>query len=61
MAIKVNLVEKDTQYSPQLEVQQYNAIKNQVAMFGESLGTPTTQAIVQSGQYRSHSGLRRHA
>lgn len=43
---KVNLVEKDTQYSPQLEVQQYNAIKNQVAMFGESLGTPTTQAIV---------------
>ena len=44
---QVHLVEKDTQYSPQLEVQQYNAIKDQVAMFGESLGTPTTQAIVQ--------------
>ncbi len=43
---QIKLVEKDTQYSPQLEVQQYNAIKNQVAMFGESLGTPTTQAIV---------------
>jgi ABC-type branched-subunit amino acid transport system substrate-binding protein len=42
---KINLTEKDTAYDPNQEVQQYNAIKNQVAMFGESLGTPTTQAI----------------
>ena len=43
---KVKLVEKDTQYNPQLEVSAYQQIKNQVAMFAESLGTPTTQAIV---------------
>ncbi len=42
----VNLIEKDTQYNPQLEVSAYQQIKNQVAMFAESLGTPTTQAIV---------------
>ncbi len=42
----VNLTEKDTQYDPQLEVSDYQQIKNQVAMFAESLGTPTTQAIV---------------
>ena len=42
---KVNLVEKDTQYSPQLQVQQYNLIHNQVLMLAESLGTPTTFAI----------------
>jgi len=43
---KIKLVEKDTQYDPQLEVSAYQQIKNQVAMFAESLGTPTTQAIV---------------
>lgn len=42
---KVNLVEKDTKYDPSTEVEQYNAIKGQVLMFAESLGTPTTQAI----------------
>src|SRR5713101_5125059 len=42
---KVNLVEKDTQYNPQLQVQQYNLIHNQVLMIAESLGTPTTFAI----------------
>lgn len=44
---KINLVEKDTQYNPQIQVQQYNAIHNDVLMLAESLGTPTTQAIVQ--------------
>jgi ABC-type branched-subunit amino acid transport system substrate-binding protein len=43
---QIKLVEKDTVYDPQQEVTQYNAIKSQVAMFAESLGTPTTQAIV---------------
>lgn len=42
---KVNLVEKDTQYSPQIQVQQYSLIHNQVLMLAESLGTPTTFAI----------------
>ncbi len=43
---KVKLIERDTQYDPQVEVSDYQQIKNQVAMFAESLGTPTTQAIV---------------
>ncbi|HET8906700.1 MAG TPA: ABC transporter substrate-binding protein, partial [Ktedonobacterales bacterium] len=42
----VNLVEKDSQYNPQLQVQLYNQIHNQVLMLAESLGSPTTQAIV---------------
>src|SRR5258708_33914802 len=42
---KVNLIEKDTQYSPQLQVQAYNEIHDQVLMMAESLGTPTTFAI----------------
>ncbi|HLV99207.1 MAG TPA: ABC transporter substrate-binding protein [Ktedonobacterales bacterium] len=42
---KVNLVEKDTQYDPQQEVVQYNAIHNQVLMMAESLGTEPTFAV----------------
>src|SRR6266702_8221276 len=42
---KVNLVEKDSQYNPQIQVQQYGLIHNQVLMMAESLGTPTTFAI----------------
>src|SRR5690349_13578950 len=42
---KVNFVEKDTQYNPQLQVEQYNAIHKQVLMIADSLGTPTTFAI----------------
>jgi ABC-type branched-subunit amino acid transport system substrate-binding protein len=42
---KVNFVEKDTQYNPQLQVEQYNAIHSQVLMIADSLGTPTTFAI----------------
>lgn len=43
---KVNLVEKDSQYNPQIQVQMYNQIHNQVLMLAESMGSPTTQAIV---------------
>src|SRR5436309_11317732 len=42
---KVKFLEEDTQYNPQLEVQLYNQIHNQVAMIADSLGTPTTFAI----------------
>jgi ABC-type branched-subunit amino acid transport system substrate-binding protein len=43
---KVNLLEKDSMYNPQLQVQLYSQIHNQVLMMAESLGSPTTQAIV---------------
>src|SRR6266487_5359245 len=42
---KVNFLEEDTKYSPQLEVQFYNQIHTKVAMIADSLGTPTTFAI----------------
>src|SRR5436305_6702574 len=42
---KVNFAEKDSQYNPQIQVQQYNQIHNQVLMIADSLGTPTTFAI----------------
>lgn len=42
---KVNLVEKDSQYNPQIQVEQYNQIHNQVLMIADSLGTATTFAI----------------
>jgi len=41
----VNLIEKDSQYNPQIQVQLYNQIHNQVLMIADSLGTPTTFAI----------------
>lgn len=41
----VKFLEEDTQYNPQLEVQKYNQIHNQVLMIADSLGTPTTFAI----------------
>jgi ABC-type branched-subunit amino acid transport system substrate-binding protein len=43
---KVELVIKDTQYTPDGHVQQYNAIKDQVLLIAQSLGTPTTKAIL---------------
>src|SRR5437667_11643088 len=42
---KVKFHEEDTQYNPQIEVQKYNQIHNQVLMIADSLGTPTTFAI----------------
>ena len=43
---KVELVTKDTQYTQEGSVTQYNAIKDQVLMIAQSLGTPTTKAIL---------------
>ncbi|HLH62818.1 MAG TPA: ABC transporter substrate-binding protein [Ktedonobacteraceae bacterium] len=42
---KVKFLEEDTQYNPQIEVQKYEQIHNQVLMIADSLGTPTTYAI----------------
>ena len=42
---KVKFLEEDTQYNPQIEVQKYQQIHNQVLMIADSLGTPTTFAI----------------
>ncbi len=42
---KVELITKDSLYKPDVHVQQYNAIVNDVLMIDQSLGTPTTQAI----------------
>jgi ABC-type branched-subunit amino acid transport system substrate-binding protein len=42
---KVNFVEEDSQYNPQIQVQKYNQIHNQVAMIADSLGTAPTVAI----------------
>ncbi|HEU5370016.1 MAG TPA: ABC transporter substrate-binding protein [Ktedonobacterales bacterium] len=42
---QIKLVEKDSQYNPQLQVEAYNEIHNQVLMLAESLGSPTTSAI----------------
>src|SRR5438105_4942889 len=42
---QVKFLEKDSQYNPQIQVTQYNQIRNQVLMVADSLGTPTTFAI----------------
>ncbi len=42
---KVKFLEEDTQYNPQIEVQLYNKIHNQVLMIAASLGSHTTFAI----------------
>ena len=42
---KVKFLEEDLQYNPQIQVQLYNQIHNQVLMIADSLGTPTTFAI----------------
>src|SRR2546427_4462630 len=44
---KVELVTRDTQYLPDIHVQQYNAVKEKVALIAQSLGTPQTKAILQ--------------
>jgi ABC-type branched-subunit amino acid transport system substrate-binding protein len=43
---KVKFLEEDSKYDPQLQVQLYNQIHNQVLMIADSLGTPTTEAII---------------
>jgi ABC-type branched-subunit amino acid transport system substrate-binding protein len=42
---KVKLVERDTKYDPQTQVQAYNRIADKVAFLAQSLGSPTTKAI----------------
>jgi ABC-type branched-subunit amino acid transport system substrate-binding protein len=42
---KVKLVERDTKYDPQTEVQAFNSIAGNVAFMAQSLGSPTTKAI----------------
>jgi ABC-type branched-subunit amino acid transport system substrate-binding protein len=42
---KVNLTVEDSKYDPQTQVQEYNQIAPNVAFLGQSLGSPTTQAI----------------
>jgi ABC-type branched-subunit amino acid transport system substrate-binding protein len=42
---KIKLVERDTKYDPQTEVQAYNHIAGDVAFIAQSLGSPTTKAI----------------
>jgi ABC-type branched-subunit amino acid transport system substrate-binding protein len=44
---QIKFIQKDSMYDPQTQVQDYEQIHNQVLMLAESLGTPTTQAIVQ--------------
>src|SRR5437899_3178770 len=44
---KVELVTLDTQYLPDVHVQQYNAVKEKVLAIAQSLGTPQTKAILQ--------------
>jgi ABC-type branched-subunit amino acid transport system substrate-binding protein len=44
---KIELVTLDTQYLPDVHVQQYNAVKDKVLAVAQSLGTPQTKAILQ--------------
>ncbi|TMB59364.1 MAG: hypothetical protein E6J49_15245 [Chloroflexi bacterium] len=53
---KVELVTVDSQYLPDVHVQQYNAVKDKVLAIAQSLGTPQTKAILQqrSAEARPH-------
>jgi len=43
---KVELITLDSQYRPDVQVQQYNALKDKVLMIAQSLGTAHTKAIL---------------
>lgn len=43
---KVKFLEEDSQYNPQIQVQKYQQIHGQILMIADSLGTPTTDAIL---------------
>lgn len=43
---KVELITLDSQYRPDIQVQQYNALKDKVLMIAQSLGTAHTKAIL---------------
>lgn len=42
----VEILEEDTQYKPDVAVQRYNRLKNEVVAFTQVLGTPTTLAVL---------------
>lgn len=44
--LQVELVTEDNEYNPQTTVDVYNRIKDEVALFGQILGTPPTQAVL---------------
>lgn len=44
--LQVELVTEDNEYNPQTTVDVYNRIKGDVALFGQILGTPPTQAVL---------------
>ncbi len=44
--LMVELLTEDNEYNPQTTVDVYNRIKGEVAMFGQILGTPPTQAVL---------------
>ncbi|MGQ0841833.1 ABC transporter substrate-binding protein [Actinokineospora sp.] len=43
---KVELIQEDTQYKPDVAVQQYNKVKGDVVAFTQILGTPSTLAVL---------------
>ena len=45
---RIETVEADHQYNPTTAVQVYNEIKDDVVMIGSLLGTPTTNAVLES-------------
>jgi ABC-type branched-subunit amino acid transport system substrate-binding protein len=47
---QVKLTTEDTKYDPQTEVQEYNQILPNVLFIGQSLGSPTTQAIESTAE-----------
>ena len=58
---KVNLTVQDSKYDPQTQVQDYNQIAPNVLFLGQSLGSPTTQAIESLANSRGHPGRHRGA
>ncbi len=43
---KIELVQEDSQYKPDVAVQKYNKLKNNVVAFQQILGTPSTLAVL---------------
>lgn len=43
----IELVEVDSEYNPTVAVQQYNAIKDDVTLFAQVLGTPSVNAVLE--------------
>ncbi len=43
----LELVEADSEYNPTVAVQQYNAVKDDVVLFAQVLGTPSVNAVLE--------------